>query len=292
MTTLLSGKKIVFLGAGSMAEAIIRGIVGQKVADADHITAVNRSNKDTLNHLQHTYGIRTEQDPGLAAQATSAADIVVLAMKPKDAAKALAGYKGILHEKQLLISVIAGLSIDVIHGLLENDMPVARTMPNTSCAIGQGVTAVSFSDSVASEQKEMALQLFQATGLVTETDEERMHIVTGVSGSGVAYIYYMMEAMIAGGQDGGMTPEEARELTVQTVLGAASMVRETGEDPASLRRKVTSPNGTTQAALEVFDEYQFTDAVRAAIRRCVQRSKELGDMITDNAQVFLTESNK
>jgi pyrroline-5-carboxylate reductase len=287
MNVQLYTKNILFLGAGSMVEAIIRGLVEQKVADPAKVTAVNRSNKETLARLQETYGIRTAQEPETVRKMASAADIVVLGMKPKDAAQAIAGFRGILHEGQLLVSVIAGLTIDAIHNLLDNKMSVVRTMPNTSSSIGLGATGISFSEGVPAEQRELALEMFRAVGIVSITGEDDLHILTGVSGSGPAYIYYMMEAMIAGGVKGGLSPEEARKLTVQTVLGAASMVQSTGEDPASLRRKVTSPNGTTQAALEKLDSYRFSEAVEQAVLRCAERSRELGEMITENAKSLL-----
>ncbi|MNJ59379.1 Pyrroline-5-carboxylate reductase [compost metagenome] len=123
--------------------------------------------------------------------------------------------------------------------------------------------------------------MFEAVGTIQIIPEERMEILTGVSGSGPAYIYYMMEAMIAAGIEGGLAPEQARELTVQTVLGAAVMMKETGEDPAKLRADITSPNGSTQAALETLDAGSFNATVKAAVHRAAERSKEMGEAVKE-----------
>jgi len=128
------------------------------------------------------------------------------------------------------------------------------------------------------------LEMFRSIGEVNIVGEELLDIVTGVSGSGPAYVYYLMEAMIRGGVEGGLTPETARQLTVQTVLGAAQMVKMTGEDPQMLRQKVTSPNGTTQAALETLDKSRVQEALVKAVLRAAERARELGDEIARTAR--------
>jgi len=149
-------------------------------------------------------------------------------------------------------------------------------MPNTSSTIGLGATGISFSKEVDEQGRRLALNMFEAVGITSVIEEERLETLTGISGSGPAYIYYMMEAMIAGGIRGGLSAEQSTELTVQTVLGAARMVQQTGENPAVLRKKVTSPNGSTQAALEVLDKGDFFETVIAAVNRCAERSREMG----------------
>ena len=263
-----------------MAEAILRGLTHRQVADPDKITVVNRSNQAKLNQLESDYGVHTLQDPQLVADKARQSDIVILAMKPIDAPKAIAAYRTIFHADQLLISVIAGLSIDIVHGLLDdNRIPVARTMPNTSSSIGLGMTGISFSPQTGDIHRKLTLAIFESVGEVLLLEEERMHILTGISGSGPAYIYAMMEALVSGGVRGGLSREEALQLTVSTVRGAAAMVQQTGEDPADLRRKVTSPNGTTQAALTKLADYQFTEAVEQAVLRCAERSREIAGII-------------
>lgn len=272
---------ICFNGAGSMAEAIVKGIIAREVAKPEQISMLNRSNQERLNTLSEKYGVITGNREDVKRELLTSASIIVLAMKPKDAGAALKEMGPLLQENQLIVSVIAGLSIDTMQALLGVKAPIARTMPNTSSSIGLGATGIAFSEETTEEQTKQVLSMFEAVGTVSVIPEAQMEILTGVSGSGPAYIYYMMEAMIAAGIDGGLTPEQARELTVQTVRGAASMMIETGEDPAKLRADITSPNGSTQAALEVLAAGNFTATVKAAVHRCAERSQEMGEAVKE-----------
>ncbi|KGE17769.1 pyrroline-5-carboxylate reductase [Paenibacillus wynnii] len=272
----LISEKIVFYGAGSMAEAIVRGMIARSVVASDHVVVLNRSSNERLAELRARYSVLASNDPEQKTEYLRTAPVIVLAMKPKDAAEALRTLGPLLNPDQLVISVIAGLTIRTIQGLLGRQQPVVRTMPNTSSSIGLGATGISFSKEVDEKGRRLALNMFEAVGLTSVIDEERMEILTGISGSGPAYIYYMMEAMIAAGIRGGLSVEQSGELTVQTVLGAARMVQQTGETPAALRKKVTSPNGSTQAALEVLDKGDFFETVIAAVNRCAERSREMG----------------
>lgn len=272
---------IVFYGAGSMAEAIVRGLIATSAARPEQIAMFNRSNIERLNHLESRYGVITASTEEAQNEMLTKAEIIVLAMKPKDAGAAIRRLTPLVQEQQLIVSIIAGLSIPTIQSLLGHKLPVARTMPNTSSTIGLGATGISFSEEVTEELRSRTLSIFEAVGMVSVIPEAQMEILTGVSGSGPAYVYYMMEAMIAAGIEGGLSPEQARELTVQTVLGAASMMKETGEKPADLRKAITSPNGSTQAALEVLAQYQFTEAVKSAVHRSAARSLEMGAAIEE-----------
>ncbi|CAG7605251.1 Pyrroline-5-carboxylate reductase [Paenibacillus solanacearum] len=281
MTSSISQASMAFIGAGSMAEAIIRGLTAKGEGPASRLFVINRSDTAKLESLHARYGVSYAASQGQKDEAISHADIIVLAFKPKDAVDGLIGIRSLVRPEQLIVSVIAGMSIDTIKGLLGSDsQPVVRTMPNTSSTIGLGATGISFSSTVSTDQRELALAMFGATGIVSVVDEPLLNAVNGVSGSGPAYIYYMMEAMIAGGVELGLDPEEARRLTVQTVLGAAHMVQTTGEDPAELRRKVTSPGGTTQAAIETLDSHGFAEGVAKAMVRCAERAGEMGAAIS------------
>lgn len=270
---------ICFNGAGSMAEAIVKGLIHNHVVDSQQISMINRSNQERLTELQNQYDVIIGIDDEQKQDLLTSASIIVLAMKPKDAGEALKALGPKLKSDQLIVSVIAGLSIETVQALLGVKAPIARTMPNTSSSIGLGATGISFSDEVSEEQRAFVLSMFAAVGTVSEILEKEMDILTGVSGSGPAYIYYMMEAMIEAGVEGGLTAEQARELTVQTVLGAASMMAKTNEEPANLRAAITSPNGSTQAALEVLAQADFQSAVKAAVHRAAERSREMGDAV-------------
>jgi pyrroline-5-carboxylate reductase len=287
MTT--SELSICFYGAGSMAEAIVRGLISKRIASPAKIMMINRSNTDRLNELSARYGLRTSNRPDEVDAFFREADVIVLAMKPKDALHALqqAAHR---MDRQLIISVIAGLSIPTIEKAIGAPTPIARTMPNTSSTIGLGATGISFSASVSNQQKQAALTMFEAIGIVSEVEESQLDIVTGVSGSGPAYVYYLMEQMITAGIQGGLSENTASKLAVQTVLGAAEMIRLTGEKPADLRRKVTSPNGTTQAALDRLDSYRFPEAVVQAVLRAAERAGEMGRSIDEAYEGRTSES--
>ena len=233
----LSQAKIAFVGAGSMAEAIVRGLIQTEVANPNHIYMMNRSNQDRLAFLRSEYGLQATSDPETKDAFIREADVVVLCMKPKDVESAFAELGPLLNERQLLISVIAGLSINKAERLLQSNMPIVRTMPNTSSTIGLGATGMSFSSKVNDTFKQFAIQMFEAVGTVTIVEEDKLEILTGMSGSGPAYVYYFMEAMIKAGIEGGLTAEDANQLTLQTVLGAAHMVQNTKEHPAEFAAK-------------------------------------------------------
>ena len=270
------GLKLLFYGAGSMAEAIVRGLLSAGLAEPADITMVNRSNAARLAELRGRYGVGAAADEAERARAFREADVIFLCMKPKDAAEALRRLSPVLRDGQLLISVIAGLSISAIEQLVGRRLPIARTMPNTSSTIGLGATGISFNGEADAGTRELVLKMFRAVGMAAIVEEPLINAVTAVSGSGPAYLYYMMEAMIDAGVSLGLPEDTARALTVQTVLGAAKMVLETGEEPAELRRKVTSPGGTTQAAIETFEKLDFRGAVLQAMRRAAERAGEMG----------------
>lgn len=279
--SVLSDQRIVFLGAGSMAEALLRGIVQAQLVRPSLVAVMNRDNRTRLDELKAAYGIRIPEtnDAEERIQLVADADIVVLAMKPKDVGAALLEFRNGLRPEQLVVSVAAGLSIDTIEQLLGRPQPTVRTMPNTSSTIGLGATGIAFSESVSPAQRDVSMQMFGAVGKAVPLPEEQLNIVTGVSGSGPAYVYYLMEAMIAAGVEGGLSEPQARELVAQTVIGAAHMVESTGEPPANLRAKVTSPNGTTFAAIGVLEQYRFQEGIRQAIARASERADEMGGEI-------------
>ncbi|MGG1660630.1 pyrroline-5-carboxylate reductase [Brevibacillus sp. NRS-1366] len=265
--------RIGFLGAGSIVEAMLSGILKKELLAPEHLLISNRNNRERLQQLADAYGVQYTQDK---REVVRSSDILILAIKPKDAAEALQDLRGVVHADQLVISVIAGVSTSLIEEWLGVNCPIIRTMPNTSSAVGLSATGLAANQFVTEEQLRQATRLFEAIGTVYEVAEEELDIITGLSGSGPAYIYYLVEAMMAAGATAGLDREMARQLTLQTVIGAAHMLLDTREEPALLRQQVTSPGGTTQAGLEVLEAYQFQQGVTAAILRATERSREMG----------------
>lgn len=277
--TGIASLQLCFYGAGSMAEAIARGLINENLLAAGQISMLNRQNQERLTELHTQYGVQTILQGASNDAYIKQADIIFLAMKPKDAAEAIKGMKSLVSENQLIISVIAGLSIASIEQLLGSPVPIVRAMPNTSSTIGLGATGISYSEHVTAQQRQLTEAIFQSVGITATVEESLQSAITGVSGSGPAYVYYFMEAMMKAAGELGLEPGAAKELVVQTVLGAAQMVRETGEEPAELRRKVTSPNGTTQAAIEKMAEFQLTETIIKGMCRSAERAGELGAAI-------------
>jgi pyrroline-5-carboxylate reductase len=204
------------------------------------------------------------------------ADIVILAVKPKDVLEALSEWRSRLGREQLFISVVAGISTETITQALGGRIAVVRAMPNTSCAVGLSATALCGGNGVAEGQLSMAERIFKSIGSVIRVDEGAMDAVTGLSGSGPAYFYYMVEALQAAGVQAGLSAETARQLTVQTLLGAAHMLVETGKEAGQLRHEVTSPGGTTMAGLEILRQCEVAEAMKRAVLRAKERSIEMG----------------
>lgn len=263
-------KNIAFIGAGSMAEAIISGWVQKGSFAKEHIYVKNRSDINRLLELKDTYGVQILTDLAKLKEM----DLIVLAMKPKDARDALAVIRPHIAEHTMVLSVLAGISIDTItEGL--GMRPVARVMPNTSATIGMSASGISFNSLVDDETKQLFLNLLQAIGIVIEVEEDQLHAVTALSGSGPAYIYYLIEAFEQIGTQYGLPKEVVRNLMVQTVAGSASMLTLGKDEPAELRRKVTSPGGTTEAGIRALNENQFMEAIAACVESAEKRSREL-----------------
>lgn len=262
-----------FIGAGSMAEAIISGLIQKGRAASAEIAVINRQNHDRLQDLSRCYGVYC---PPEKAEAIRHARTIILAVKPKDMEAVLQQWGAIISADQRVISVAAGISTAWIEQRLSSGTAVIRVMPNTSSTIGCSATALCPGQYAEKKDLEDAKQTFDAIGFTVLVTEQDMDVVTGLSGSGPAYIYYLVEAMEQAGVSAGLSQPIARQLTLQTLLGAAHMLLETEEEPAELRRRITSPGGTTMAGLETLDNHQFHQALIHAVHRATERSKELG----------------
>ncbi len=265
--------KIAFIGAGSMAEAFISGILENGLMERKNIWVTNHSNEERLANLRNSYGICSTYDLNVLFEGT---DTVILAMKPKDAASAIQLIGDYITDQMLVISVLAGVSMDSIEALAEKPLAVVRAMPNTSAAVGKSATAMAANSRVSEVQVEKAKQLFGTVGLVSFVKEEQLDAVTGLSGSGPAYIYYLIEAMENSAVEIGLDKEMAKQLIVQTLIGAAEMVKTSPKSSAQLRKDVTSPGGTTEAGVRILEEHGVQQAFIACIKAATIQSKKMG----------------
>lgn len=266
-------KKIAFIGAGSMAEAIIAGLVNKNFVRKEQIYVSNKDNLERLNEIENKYGAITTTDK---QKTIKDADVVFIATKPYDIEGALHDVSQYLNENQLVISVVAGISTKFIQSKINKEIPVIRSMPNTSATIGYSATAISKGNFAIEEHIEIATTLFTAIGTVSVVEEKQMDIVTAISGSGPAYVYYLVEAMQKAAVDEGLKPETAKQLINQTIVGAGNMLSQSSDRPEVLRENVTSPNGTTAAGIATLKDNDFKNTVISCVKSAMNRSIELG----------------
>ncbi len=261
--------KISFIGAGRMATALAAGLL-QKGFSKSAISAFDVSESASAKFAEKT-GIRIAKDIG---DSLSEADTVILAVKPQNVAEALSEAKTLLKDK-LLISILAGTRIETLKGL-SGCRRLVRVMPNTPALIGEGVSVFCHSDGLSETDISRAESILNAVGSVCQVKESQMDAVTGLSGSGPAYVFDFIQALADGGVAAGLPRDVALKLAAQTVKGAACMVIETGEHPSVLRDQVTSPGGTTAKGLSVLEKNAFRGTVSEAVTAAAERSKELG----------------
>lgn len=272
--SVLDRKKISFIGGGNMAQAMISGLMGCGVKP-DMVTVADPS--EDIRQQLTSKGLNTVDPTVDATAAVIDADLVILAVKPQVMQAVVSGFADVL-DKQLVISVAAGLTTDILSDMLGGYRNIVRAMPNTPAMIQMGATGLYATDNINDEQKQLATAAMEASGLVMWVeDEAHMHAVTAVSGSAPAYVFYFIESIIDSGIALGLNKEQASALAMQTVLGAATMVMGSDEAPSELRRKVTSPNGTTQAAIESMQNNEIGRQIGEAMQACYERSQALSD---------------
>ena len=272
--SVLDNKKISFIGGGNMAQALISGLVSCGVKPS--LITVADPSSDAREQLA-AKGLNTVDPTADAKAAVIGSDIVVLAVKPQVMKAVVSGFADVL-DKQLVISVAAGLSTALLSNMLGGYSNIVRAMPNTPAMIQMGATGLYGTDDISAEQKQLATAVMQASGLVMWVDnEEHMHAVTAVSGSAPAYMFYFIESMVDGAVALGLDKEQASVLAIQTMLGAAKMAMGSEDAPSELRRKVTSPNGTTQAAIESMQANDIGCQIGEAMQACYDRSQELSE---------------
>ena len=272
--SVLDNKKISFIGGGNMAQALISGLISCGVKPS--LITVADPSSEAREQLA-AKGLNTVDPTTDAKAAVIDADIVVLAVKPQVMKAVVSGFTDVL-DKQLVISVAAGLSTALLSDMLGGYGNIVRAMPNTPAMIQMGATGLYGTDDISSEQKQLATAVMEASGLVMWVDnEEHMHAVTAVSGSAPAYMFYIIEAMVDGAVALGLDKEQASALAMQTMLGAAKMAMGSEDAPSELRRKVTSPNGTTQAAIESMQANDIGRQISEAMQACYDRSQALSE---------------
>jgi pyrroline-5-carboxylate reductase len=265
-------KRIAFLGGGNMAEALIKGLLVSGAAKPDQIFVTDISS-ERLTHLQKTYGIIIQRTN---ADATREAEIILLSVKPQVIDKVMADIAGVVDDKKLVISIAAGITISRIENALGGKERVVRVMPNTPALVMAGAAGIAPGRYATSDDLASAQLIFGSVGRSVVLDEKLMDAVTGLSGSGPAYVFMIIDALSDAGVKAGLPRALALELAAQTVYGSAKMVLETKEHPGKLRDMVTSPGGTTIEGLHALEKGKLRATLMNAVEAATARSKELG----------------
>lgn len=268
---MAASQTIGFIGGGNMAEALIKGLLAQGHPAAALVVADPSPVRQAL--MRDAYGV------GVAAGNREVAErcrLLVLAIKPQMAPAVVPELAEAVSVQHLVVSILAGTATATLEQLLGGTPRVVRAMPNTPALVGCGATAICAGRFATAADLETATALFRSVGAVCAVAEAQMDAVTGLSGSGPAYVFSVIEALTAGGVREGLPAEVALALATETVLGAARLVKESGEEPAALRQKVCSPGGTTLAGLTALDDRDLKGTLIEAVARATRRSRELG----------------
>ena len=271
--SLIQTKSLGLIGVGAMGSAMARGFIAAGIP-AEHIWA-HDPHHERLHGLAEELGIH---DAKSNADLADRCQLVILAVKPLSMRSVLEEISGVLGGVELLISIAAGVRIAAIAEGVGGPVPIVRAMPNNAARVLEGACALCGSPGIDPHLLEIAKEVFRCCGTAVEVEEAWMDAVTALSGSGPAYVYLMIEALVDGGVKAGLPRKIAQELTAQTVLGAAKMVQETKEHPAELKDLVATPGGTTITALALLEQAGFRAALIEAVSAAAKRSKELGEI--------------
>jgi pyrroline-5-carboxylate reductase len=264
--------KIGFLGAGKMATALAKGFVRAEMVSAKEVIAADPFDAARKNFTAET-GAKTA---AANLEVATAANVFILATKPDQVAAALAEISGAFTKKHLLISIAAGVTLAKLEAALPAGARVIRVMPNTPALVGAGASAFALGKNATAADGELAKKLLSAVGVAFQMKESLLDAVTGLSGSGPAYVYQFIEALSDGGVAAGLPRDIATKLAAQTVLGGAKMVLETGQHPGALKDQVTSPGGTTIEGVHELEKGRLRATVISAVRAAAEKSKKLG----------------
>lgn len=262
--------KVVFIGAGNMAEAIVSGMVSGNFCAPEKIVMTDIC-PERLVDLEEDYGVSTSTDNSVVKNA----EIVVLSVKPQVMDEVLKAIAPVLRKETLVISIAAGIPASKIEVALGEGTRVMRVMPNTPALIGMGASALAAGRLADEADMDVAESILQCVGLTERVDESQIDAVTALSGSGPAYVFYLLEGMLAAADEMGLEKKTARALALQTVEGAARLMKDSGEEAAELRAKVTSKGGTTAAAINSLEEAGVKSSIINALKAARVRSIEL-----------------
>ena len=267
----MADRELGVIGGGNMAEALLRGALSAHVLSPDAVI-VSDPDPARCGLFAEELGVEAVEDNAIPA----ACRRLLLAVKPQVMADVLASIADTVAPDTLVISIAAGIKTAFLRDGLRGRGRIVRTMPNTPMLVGAGISALCAGPGATGEDLAWAQRLLGTCGKTVRVDEPMMDVVTAVSGSGPAYFFYLVEAMAAAGEAEGMDAETALALAVETCVGAGKLLVDSGEAPEALRAKVTSPGGTTQAAIESLESAGVKDALITAVRRAAERSRELG----------------
>ena len=276
---MLTNKKICIIGTGNMGQALVSGLVGSGSSKPKNIICTD-VREAKLKAIEKEYGVQTTTNN---LEAVSQAEIIIYAVKPQIMAAVINETAGILDMSKLIISIAAGVPVAALESCLNKELRLIRVMPNIAAAVKEAATAVAAGKHASKEDVQTAMAIFDSIGKTVFIEENYlMDAITGLSGSGPAYIFLIVEALADAGVKVGLSRQEALFLSAQTVLGAAKMLIETHEHPGQLRDKVTSPGGTAIAGLATLEEGGLRTTLIHAVEVATNRSRELGEMMIKN----------
>jgi len=260
-----------FIGTGNMAKALIKGILESKIYRADQIVASDKD-RNIVDAASRRFGIMAVYSN---RQVVKEAGVIMLCVKPQNMKDVLEEIRDDIGLSHLVISIAAGISIKTILGTMEKDVPIIRVMPNTPALVQKGMSGIAYGPGISKEHVDIALDIFNSVGETIIVEEPMLDLITALSGSGPGYVFKIMECMVDAAMELGLDGESARKLVIQTFIGASHLARESREPLSGLRKMVTSPGGTTEAGLFVFEKARLRDIIHDVIKAAYQRSIEI-----------------
>lgn len=285
---MLMSKKIAIIGSGNIGEALLGGLVKAKLTKAENITATDIF-ENRLQTIKQKWDTKISSDN---AKAVKSADIIVLCVKPQVIQQVLQEIKPAVKTEHLVISILAGINTHTIQAALNKKNPIVRAMPNIPVVVDEGATGICLGPYANDMDKQLAVQIFESVGTVEIVPESHMDVITGMSGSGPAYIYMVIEALTDGGVMMGLPRDVATRLATQTVLGSAKLVKETDIHPAVLKDQVTTPGGTAISAVKELETHGLRPMLIRAVETASKKSKQLSQLLAEENMINKNDRSK